>query len=114
MKTLKSLKVTSIIQGIFCVYYLLCFAFVVIGNTIGPISLANIVLFLFFYFTYYSIIVAPICFAVNLSYFLKDRKDPEQRKFIGKKWVWIFVWPIILLAFFFIACLPFIRVPFFS
>ena len=32
---------------------------------------------------------AVICLTVNLLAFLDDRKDPEQRRVIGKRWLWI-------------------------
>jgi hypothetical protein len=27
-----------------------------------------------------------------------ERRSPEARQVIGKKWIWIFVWPVILLV----------------
>ncbi len=32
---------------------------------------------------------ALICLVVNLLAFLDERKDPEQRRAIGKRWLWI-------------------------
>ena len=114
MKTTKALKTTSIIQIAFCVYYLLSFLLIVIGTNWGPIALANIALFLFYFFTCYSIIIIPICFFINLGFFISDCHNPEQKKLLGKKWIWIFVWPVITAACYFLSCLPFIRVPIFS
>ncbi len=109
MKTLKSLKITSILQALYCIYCFVSTLLVVIGTTTSTVFLANIVLFLFYYFTVHSIMIAPICFFINLSYFLHERNDPEQKKKIGKKSIWIFIWPIITTIFYLIACLPFIK-----
>ena len=114
MKTSKALKITSIIQIVFCLYYLLSFLLIVIGTNAGPIFLANIALFLFYFFTCYSIIIVPICFFVNLPFFIIDCTNPEQKKILGKKWIWIFIWPVLTTAFYILSALPFIRVPIFS
>ena len=114
MKTLKALKITSVIQAIFCTYCLLSTLLIVIGTSVGPIFLANTMLFLFYATVEFSILIVPICFIINLITFIKERKYPEQRNILGKKWIWIFVWPIIATVFFLIQILPFIRVPIFS
>ena len=114
MRTTDSIKVTSIVQITLSIYYLISILFVVIGTNGGPIFLANIVLFLFYLFTWYSIIIVPICFFINLYCFLKGRKDPKQKELVGKKWIWIFVWPVITTALFLVSALPFIRAPIFS
>lgn len=111
MGTRNSLKITSVIQIAFCIYYLISFLFVLIGTTLGPITLANIALFAFYLFTAYSIMHVPVCFLINLLCFLQERKNPEARKTIGKKWIWIFVWPVITTAFWILAASPFVRVP---
>ena len=114
MKTLKALKITSVIQGIYCTYCLLSTLLIIIGTSIGPIILANTMLFLFYYTLEFSILIIPICFIVNLKFFIEERKSPEQRNVIGKKWIWIFIWPIIAIVCFIVLCLPFVRIPIFS
>ena len=32
---------------------------------------------------------ALVCLAINLLAFLDERKDPEQRRIIGMRWLWI-------------------------
>ena len=114
MKTLKTLKITSIIQIIYCTYCLLSTLLIIIGINIGPIVLANTMLYIFYATVEFSIFIMPMCFIANLVTFLKERKSPEQINVIGKKWIWIFIWPIIATVFFLIQILPFIRVPIFS
>lgn len=114
MKTLKTLKITSIIQSIYCAYCLISTLLIIIGVSIGPIILANSMLFLFYSTVEFSIFIMPICFIVNLASFINERKCPEQKKYLGKKWIWIFIWPIIVIFCFIVLCLPFLRIPLFS
>ena len=39
--------------------------------------------------------IGIISFIVCLSMFLSERNNQEAKQVIGKKWIWIFVWPII-------------------
>jgi len=93
MKTLKALKITSILQIIYCVYCFVPIICLLIGGG-SPVSLLTDISILLFYFVVINPI-AIICFIICLSYFLSERKNPEQRQLIGKKWIWIFIWPII-------------------
>ena len=105
MKTLKTLKITSIIQAIYCIYCL-----------VSTFLLANgskVIVFLFYSLTFKSISIVPICFIINLLYFWEERKYPEQKKLIGRKWIWMFVCAITATICYIIACLPFIRIPLF-
>ena len=98
MKTLKALKVTSILNGIFCFFCIastVCYGIVQRQAATGKewrtiLSIATIL-------TYGWIAnpVALISFIVCILFFLTERKNPESRQLIGRKWVWIFVWPII-------------------
>ena len=107
MITSTSIKVTSILQIIYCLYCITSTLLIVIGVNNGPLIIANLMLFLFYTVTAYSIIIAPVCFLINLVFFLLECKDPEQKRLIGKKWIWIFVWPVISTVCYMIACLPF-------
>jgi len=114
VKTLKSLKITSIIQGLYCLLCFISLSLLLIGLYVGVNGFTPIGSFLLFYAAEFSIFVAPVCFILNLFNFIRELKYPEQRKLIGKKWIWIFVWPIITLPFSLLAVLPLIRVPIFS
>ncbi len=97
MKTLKALKITSILQIMYCIY---CFI-PVICLTISkgsPVSLLTDIGIALFYFAAINPITI-ICFIICLSYFLAERKKPEGRQQIGKKCIWIFIWPIITFSF---------------
>ena len=98
MKTLKALKITSILNGIFC---LLCIASTVccaITNYASrhgldwrtPFHIANNLIL-----GWIANPIAPISFIICLLMFLRERNQTEQKQLIGKKWIWIFIWPII-------------------
>jgi len=106
VKTLKALKITSIIQAIFCFFCLAIIAGLFLGASLGLDLLVSITAFILYGTVNFSMYIPPVCFIVNLVYFLKDRKDPEQRKLIGYKWIWIFVWLIVGIACFAISVLP--------
>lgn len=94
MKTMKSLKITSILQGIYCAGGVVA----LIAMMLYDILLGTGAEMQFFLFgamlAFLSIInpVAIICFLVNLVIFLLERRDPEQRSRIGKYWVVIPIW----------------------
>ena len=60
MKTLKSLKITSVIQSAYCIYSLLSTLLIIIGTSVGPIILANTMLSLFYITIEFSIFIIPI------------------------------------------------------
>ncbi len=103
MKTLKALKITSVLQIIFCLFCVastVCFA---ISNYAinhdsdwrTPFSIANILIY-----GWVANPVAPISFIICLVLFLVERKQPENRQLIGRKWIWIFIWPAITTLFY--------------
>ena len=110
MKTLRNLKITGIIQTIYCAYSLISTLLMIIASNTGNLALLNKMAFLFYYTVEFSMFILPVCFVVNLESFIKERKHPEQRNIIGKKWIWIFIWPVITSICFFIHGFPFIRV----
>jgi len=93
MKTLKALKITSILQILFCVCCIasvLCFAL--------DDNYKSDLLFGFGMILFVNYIINPIgivAFIINLIMFFVERKRPENRNLIGKKWVWIFIWPVV-------------------
>ena len=101
MKTLKALKITSILQIIYCIYCFVPIICLIIGGG-SPVSLLTDISILLFYFVAINPI-AIISFIICLSYFLAERKKPEQKQLIGKKWIWIFIWPIVTTVFYITA-----------
>jgi len=101
MKTLKALKITSILQILFCLFCMIS----TVGFAFGD-PFENYILFAIAEFSLYGWIANPvgiISFIVCLRLFLKERKAPESKQIIGKKWIWIFIWPIITTLFWIIG-----------
>jgi hypothetical protein len=96
MKTLKALKITSILNGIFCLSFIIsiiCFAV----NQYYKTNLLSLIGALFVY----GWMVNPIPFISCIRCFilyLTERKSEIDRQTIGRKWIWIFVWPVITTA----------------
>ena len=93
MKTLKALKITSILNCIFC--------FCCIAST-GCMAISRYLDINVFFrigdllvITWIINPIGIISFAICLTTFMVERTSPETRQVIGKKWIWIFVWPII-------------------
>lgn len=103
MKTLKALKITSILQSIFCFFCTassVCFAVSYFCDSRTTFNIANIMI--------YGWILNPIAiisFIICLALFLAERKQSEAKQVLGKKWVWIFIWPVITTVFYIIACI---------
>lgn len=103
MKTLKALKITSVLNGIFCLCCIISLSCLAINryfdlgafeNTIAIICRIPLLCWL----------INPIgilSFIVCVVLFLIERKNPEARQEIGKKWIWIFIWPVITTFFYF-------------
>lgn len=105
MKTLKALKITSILNSIFCFFCIAstaCFAishFQCLSDDWRTLfKIANVLIY-----GWVANPVAPISFLVCITFFLIERKQPENSHLIGKKWIWIFIWPIITTFFYFVA-----------
>ena len=101
MKTLKALKITSILNGIFCLFCIastVCFAINRYYDIRSFFDAANILIY-----GWLVNPVAPISFIICIILFLIERKQPENRQLMGKKWVWIFAWPVITFLFYFTA-----------
>ena len=101
MKTLKALKITSILNGIFCFFCIastVCFAINRYFDIRAFFSVGDILI--------YGWIINPIgivSFIICFSLFLTERKNQEARKAMGKKWIWVFAWPIITTLLYLIA-----------
>ena len=93
MKTLKALKITSILNGIFCFFCIastVCFAITRYYDSNLFFNIGNILIF--------GWIINPVgivSFVVCLSLFLSERKNQEAKEVLGRKWVWIFIWLMI-------------------
>lgn len=93
MKTLKVLRITSILNGIFCFFCIastVCFAINRYFDLRVFFDIANILV--------YCWIINPvgmISFVICLVLFLVERKDPEAKQAMEKKWIWIIIWPVI-------------------
>ena len=106
MKTVKALKITSILNGIFCFFCIastVCFAIAHYQVLAGDqwrtfFSIANILIY-----GWVVNPVAPISFVVCIVLFLIERKQPENKQLIRIRWIWIFVWPVITILFYFAA-----------
>ena len=98
MKTTKALKITSVLNSIFCLFCIastICFAiahYQVLADDQWRtfFSIANILIY-----GWVVNPVAPISFVVCIVLFLIERKQPESKQLIGKKLIWIFAWPVI-------------------
>ena len=95
MKTRKALRITGWIQLACCLILLLDLGLSVFyARTQIPISPGSLWFKTLDLFGGFSMLlwIAPaalFCLAFNLSAFLEERKDPEQRAHIGKRWLWI-------------------------
>ena len=95
MKTKKTLRITCLIQATCCLVMLLDFgSSAYYANTQIPVPEGSVWFACLDLFGGLGALlwfapIAVICLAVNLFAFLDDRKDPEQRKVIGKRWLWI-------------------------
>lgn len=95
MKTRKALRTTGLLQLACCLILLLdigCSAYY--ANTQLPIPEGSLWFkFLDLFGGFGAILwfapVAVVCLVVNLFAFLSERKDLEQRRLIGKRWLWI-------------------------
>ena len=105
MKTLKALKITSILNSIFClccITSLTCLAinrYCTLGTLENIIAIIGGILLLCW-------IINPagiVSFIVCLVLFLKERKNYEARQIMGKKWIWIFIWPVITTVLYFVS-----------
>ena len=101
MKTLRSLKITSFLNGIYCFCCVLFAVSLVIlqHRSIGAVRVLSTV-------GAFGWLLNPtplVTFIVNLVLFLTERQDPQARQKIGRKSVWIFLWPVITTVFYFIA-----------
>lgn len=93
MKTIKWLKTTIVLQSIFaffCIASSLCFAINRYFDLRVFFSLGNILV--------YGWLINPIgliSVVVGFIFFFSEKGNNENRKIIGKKWIWFIVFFII-------------------
>ena len=101
MKLQKSLWITSVLQGFYCLICLastVCFGvcrftdsreFFDLGNALMPLWMLNP--------------IAVPCFIANLFFFLYEKENPEFHSRMGRKWIWVFLWPVITTFLWFLS-----------
>ena len=101
MKTLKALKITSILNGIFC-FFCIIFVICLITNQYYHME-AIVAIGVIATFGWMLNPTPIISFIICFGFFLTERHSTEAKQIIGKKHIWIFVWPVITTVFYFIA-----------
>lgn len=93
MRTLKELKSVTIWNCIFCFSCILSTVCLVIDEYCEVNKLFNIGMLAVcgWMVNPFAIISCYRC----LKVFLMERKNPDHNKIIGRKWVWIFIWPVV-------------------
>ena len=101
MKTLKSLKITTILNSIFCFCCITSVICLIVNQSYDMAAITAI-----YVIATIGWMINPsptIMFIVNLVMFLVERRSANARQIIGKKYIWIFIWPVITILFFFVA-----------
>ena len=93
MKTLKALKITSVLQAFYCVYCFVPIIFLAIGDSSGMFVYSKIGMHLFELAVFVPIV--PVSFIVCLCILISEIRSPEHSRIIGSKWLWIIAWPLI-------------------
>ena len=95
MKTRKALRMTGWIQLAYCLILLLDMGLLAFyANTQIPAPEGTVWHAVLDHFGGIAMLLwlapaALVCLAINLLAFLDERKDPEQRRHIGMRWLWI-------------------------
>ena len=98
MKTLKALKITSILNSIFCFCCIVSLSCLAISRYCELGTFENIIAIIGGISSLCWIInpVGIVSFIICLILFLE-----ESRQLLSKKWIWIFIWPVITTVFYF-------------
>ena len=95
MKAKKTLRITGLIQLAYCLILLLDMGLLAFyANTQIPVPEGTVWHAVLDHFGGIAMLLwlapaALVCLAINLLAFLDERKDPEQRRHIGMRWLWI-------------------------
>ena len=105
MKTLKALKITSILNSIFCFCCIISLSCLAINRYCELGTFENIIAIIGGIPLLCWIInpIGIVSFIVCLVLFLTEREKQEVKQVMGKKWIWIFIWPVITTVFYFIS-----------
>ena len=106
MKTLKALKAMYILNGVFvfcCIASTICCAINHYSNIYTFFGIGVILA--------YGWIVNPSaiisCFCC-FTFYLYEHKSPEFKQLVGKKWIWIFIFPIITTVLYLLSAVLFV------
>ena len=79
MKTLRFLKISALIQFLYAIYCAASLILLYVNTGLGIIS------------SYLWLFnpIGPVCLAKGLSVYGKEKKIPEEKELIGKKWILI-------------------------
>ena len=95
MKTKKTLRITGLIQLAYCLILLLDMGLLAYyAKTRIPVPEGTVWHAVLDHFGGIAMLLwlapaALVCLAINLLAVLDERKDPEQRRIIGMRWLWI-------------------------
>ena len=93
LKTLKALKNVTIFNCIFCISWLVSIICLYVYNRYDVRVFLDIGVL-----SVYGWMVNPLglifCYRALKAY-LSERKDPAYKQMIGKRWIWILIWPVI-------------------
>jgi len=105
MKTLKALKITSVLQIIYCFCCIIFIISIKVNHFYSISVIRDIVTFIRVLTTFGWLInpIGIISFIICLLLFLTEHKHKENKQLIGKKWIWIFIWPVITAIFYLIS-----------
>ena len=105
MKTLKALKITSILNSIFCFCCIVSLSCLAINRYCELGTFENIIAIIGGIPLLCWIInpVGIVSFIVCLVLFFSLRKKQGSKQVMGKKWIWIFIWPVITTVFYFVS-----------
>lgn len=101
MKTLKALKITSILSVLHCLWSIIFVACLIISWHFNSDIITNIGVISIFGWMINPLPV--ISASISLTLYWDERHSPEAKQLIGKKYIWIFIWPLITSIFYFIA-----------
>ena len=101
MKTLRGLKISSIVNGIFCFFCIVFIICMILSHHFGTkvVAVIYVTATIGWMFNPMPIISFILCRRL----YSMERCSPEARQIIGKKYIWIYIWPVISVLFYFAA-----------
>lgn len=106
MKTLRALRRLNLWGCIFCFFCVLsmgCLAIFSVSGSGAMFGIGSLAVY------GWMVNPFPILSCVRcLKAYLKDRKDPEEKRLIGRKWIRILLWPAITTVFWLLCGILFV------